>query len=221
MGLWLVQLLRAVGAGKIIATASTDDKLALAAAHGATHLVNYSGGSADWVARVSEYTADEGGVAAVFDGVGRDTFDGDLEVVARKGTVVSFGNASGVVPPLTLARLTPKNIKVLRPTLFGYVATRQELADYAAELFDMIRLEKVTVRVHKTYPLADARQAHMVFLCSPWGGRRLADERGCARISRGEPLQESFFSVCRGVGLTARVVRSILHRSLIESFANS
>ena len=175
VGLWLVQLLHAVGAGKIIATASTDEKLALAAANGATHTVNYSRGSADWVARVSEITADEGGVAAVFDGVGRDTFDGDLEVVARKGTVVSFGNASGPVPPLTISRLTPKNVKVLRPHLNGYVATKQELAEYAGELLDLVRLKKVSVRLHKTYPLADARQAHMVsstLPCHPLGRRQ-------------------------------------------------
>ena len=162
VGLWLVRLLRVAGAGKIIATASTDDKLALAVEHGATHTVNYSRGSADWVARVNEITADEGGVAAVFDGVGRDTFDGDLEVVARKGTVVLFGTSSGPVPPLVLDRLVVKNIKVVRPQLFGYVTTKQELADYAGELLDLVRLKKVAVHLHKTYPLADARQVHQV-----------------------------------------------------------
>ena len=200
VGLWLVQLLHAVGAGKIIATASTDEKLALAAAHGATHTVNYSRGSADWVARVNEITADEGGVAAVFDGVGRDTFDGDLDVVARKGTVVSFGNASGPVPPLTITRLTAKNIKVLRPQLYGYVATKQELAEYAGELLDLVHLKKVSVRLHKTYPLADARQAHMVSFTLPSvtplaAGRLAADDRN--RISRGGLLQESFSIGCR------------------------
>lgn len=71
--------------------------------------------------RVKEITKEEGGVVAVFDGVGKDTFDGDLEVLARKGSLVSFGNASGAVPPLVISRLSAKNLKVLRPQLFGYI----------------------------------------------------------------------------------------------------
>lgn len=70
--------------------------------------------------RVLEIT-EKKGVAAVFDGVGASTFEGDLEVLARKGTLVSFGNASGAVPPLAISRLAPKNLKVLRPQLYGYI----------------------------------------------------------------------------------------------------
>jgi NADPH2:quinone reductase len=119
VGLWLLQLLRATGAGKIIATASTAEKLELAKKYGATHTINYS--EEDWVAKVKEFTVEEKGVVAVFDGVGKSTFDGDIEVLARKGTLVSFGNASGAVPPFTIARLSPKNLKVARPQLYGYV----------------------------------------------------------------------------------------------------
>lgn len=83
-------------------------------------MINYS--TQDWVAEVKKITKDAGGgVAAVFDGVGKDTFDGDLEAVRRKGTVVSLGNASGAVPPFAIARLGAKNIKLVRPQLFGYI----------------------------------------------------------------------------------------------------
>lgn len=115
VGLWLCQLLRAVGAGQIIATASTQEKLELAKENGATHLINYV--EEDWVQKVKEL----GGVIAVFDGVGKSTFEGDLEVLNRKGTLVSFGNASGAVPPFSIAKLSQKNVKVLRPTLFNYL----------------------------------------------------------------------------------------------------
>lgn len=117
VGLWLCQFVRAIGA-YAIATASTDKKLELAKENGAEFTINYS--TEDWVSRVLEITAKKG-VAAVFDGVGASTFEGDLEVLARKGSLVSFGNASGPVPPFTIARLAQKNLKVLRPQLFGYI----------------------------------------------------------------------------------------------------
>lgn len=117
--MWLVQVAKALGA-HIIATASSDAKLAIAQEHGAEFLINYS--TQDWVAEVKKITKDAGGgVAAVFDGVGKDTFDGDLDAVRRKGTVVSLGNASGAVPPFAIARLGAKNIKLVRPQLFGYI----------------------------------------------------------------------------------------------------
>jgi NADPH2:quinone reductase len=142
----------------VIATASSDQKLAIAQEHGAEFLINYS--TQDWVAEVKEITKDAGGgVAAVFDGVGKDTFDGDLEVVRRKGTVVSLGNASGAVPPFTIARLAPKNLKLLRPQLFGYIAERGEFEAYSKEVFDWIVEGKVKVNVHKTYPLEEVAQA--------------------------------------------------------------
>lgn len=117
VGLWLCQLVEALGA-HAIATASTDAKLQLAKENGAEYLINYT--TEDWVARVLEIT-EKKGVAAVLDGVGASTFDGDLEVLAGKGTLVSFGNASGAVPPLAISRLSPKNLKVVRPQLFGYI----------------------------------------------------------------------------------------------------
>ena len=156
VGLWLCQLLHAAGA-KVIGTASTEEKVALAKENGADYVINYS--KEDLVARAKEITNNEG-VTAIFDGVGKSTFDADLEIVARKGTVVSFGNASGPVPPLTIARLSAKNLKILRPTLFNYIVTREEFEHYTSELFNFIIKDKLNVRIHEIYPLADIKRAH-------------------------------------------------------------
>ncbi|QSZ28719.1 hypothetical protein DSL72_003221 [Monilinia vaccinii-corymbosi] len=156
VGLWLCQLLRVVGA-KVIATASSAAKLELAKENGAK--VGIHNGEEDIVKRVLEITGGEG-VHAVFDSVGKDTFEGDLEVTRRKGTVVSFGNASGAVPPFAISRLAAKNLKVLRPTLFNYVATREEFEAYAKELFDFISQDGLNVKIHEIYPLEEVRRAH-------------------------------------------------------------
>lgn len=156
VGLWLCQLLKAVGA-KVIGTASTEEKIKLAKENGAEFMINYS--HENWVERVKEITSGEG-VAAVFDGVGASTFDGDLQVLARKGTLASFGNASGAVPPFPIAKLSQKNLKILRPTLFNYIATREEFEKYAGELFDFILKDNLNVRMD-VYPLEDVAKAHI------------------------------------------------------------
>ncbi|KAJ8067807.1 hypothetical protein OCU04_003403 [Sclerotinia nivalis] len=156
VGLWLCQLLRVVGA-RVIGTASSKEKLELAKENGAEVGINNK--EENIVKRVLEITGGEG-VQAVFDSVGKDTFEGDLEVTARKGTVVSFGNASGAVPPFPISKLAAKNLKVLRPTLFNYIATREEFERYAAELFDFIIKDKLNVRIHEIYPLEEVRRAH-------------------------------------------------------------
>ncbi len=99
VGLWLCQILRAIGA-RTIGTASTAQKRDLAMENGAEVVVDYS--TEDVVQRVKEITEGEG-VAAVFDGVGKSTFEGSMECLRRKGSMVSFGNASGAVPPVTIA----------------------------------------------------------------------------------------------------------------------
>jgi len=161
VGLWLCQLLKVVGAGMIIATASSKEKLELAERNGATHLIDYS--KEDWVKRVEGITGGKG-VIAVFDGVGKSTFHGDLEVLARKGSLVSFGNASGVVPPISIGLLATKNLKVVRPTLFNYIYTKEEFADAANELIQLVKDKKVDVKIHKIYSLEEAQQAHKVCL---------------------------------------------------------
>lgn len=151
----LVQMLRAIGA-KIIGTASTKEKCDIATAHGADHVLNSKG--EDVPARVKEITGGHG-VDVIFDGVGKATFDSDLEMIARKGTVIVFGNASGAVPPFDVLRLGAKNAKVMRPVLFNYLTTREELEGYAKELFGFITEGKVKVGIHGVYPLTEARRA--------------------------------------------------------------
>ncbi|RFU27308.1 hypothetical protein B7463_g9018, partial [Scytalidium lignicola] len=160
VGLWLCQLLKTIGA-RVIGTASTPEKIQLAKDNGAEFMINYkiSGDEGNVVKKVNELTGGAG-VAAVFDGVGKDTFEDDLQVVARKGTVVSFGNASGTVPPFVINRLSPKNIKLLRPMLFAYIATREEFETNTADLFNFIVKDKINVRVHETYPLQEVGRAH-------------------------------------------------------------
>lgn len=154
-GLWLCQLLKAVGAN-IIGTASTQEKVDLATKAGATHMINYS--HEDVKSKVNELTNNIG-VIAVFDGVGKDTFDLSLDCVARKGSMISFGNASGAVPPVTIARLSGKNVRLMRPTLFNYIVTREEFEHYSKELFDLLVQDKIDVRIHETYPLSEVKRA--------------------------------------------------------------
>lgn len=157
VGLWLCQLLRVVGA-RTIGTASTKEKLELAKENGAEVVVNYKE-EKNFVERIKQITGGEG-VKVVFDSTGKDQFENDLEVVVRKGTVVSYGNSSGLVPPLAISRLAAKNVAVLRPSLFNYIYTREEFERYSAELFDLIIKDKLNVRIHKNYPLADIATAH-------------------------------------------------------------
>ncbi|PHH62399.1 hypothetical protein CDD81_7195 [Ophiocordyceps australis] len=155
VGLLLCQMLRAVGA-KIIGTASTPEKCQLARQNGAGWTLDSR--KDDVVARVKEITEGHG-IDVIFDGVGKDTFEADLEMIALKGHLISFGNASGPVPPVNILRLGAKNVKLMRPVLFGYVSTRKELEKYASELFDLLAAGKVTVAIHETYPLKDAARA--------------------------------------------------------------
>ncbi|KAF4123033.1 NADPH:quinone reductase [Geosmithia morbida] len=154
VGLLLCQMLRHVGA-KVIGTASTDEKLELARKHGAQWTVD---SNADVVAEVARITGGHG-VDTIFDGVGKDTFDADLEIIAHKGTLISFGNASGPVPPLSISRLTDKNVKLMRPALNGYIRTREELVKYTSELLDLVATGKLVINIYKVYPLRDAAQA--------------------------------------------------------------
>jgi NADPH:quinone reductase len=156
VGLWLCQLLHAVGA-RVIGTASTDAKVALARENGAEFMVNY--GHENVVERVNEITGGAG-VSVVFDGVGASTFEDDLKLLARKGTLASFGSASGPVPPFAIARLSQKNLKVLRPTLLNYIYTREEFERYSNELFGFIVGRQVKVHIHEIYPLQEVARAH-------------------------------------------------------------
>ncbi|EOA86905.1 uncharacterized protein SETTUDRAFT_89567 [Exserohilum turcica Et28A] len=158
VGLWLCQLLKAVGA-RVIATASTEEKRNLAKENGAEVLLEYHEDDRGvFVKKVLEITGGEG-VHAVFDSVGKATFDSSLAVVRRKGTMCSFGNASGPVEGFALARLSAKNIKLVRPTLFNYLATREEALAAANELWNFIEKDGLNVKIHDVYDLSDVVRA--------------------------------------------------------------
>ncbi|KAL2400945.1 putative quinone oxidoreductase [Exophiala dermatitidis] len=159
MGLLLCQILRDMGV-TVIGTAGGPEKCALAKENGATHVIDYKAtGGPSWVEQVLKLT-DGKGVDCTYDGVGKDTWEGDLEVAKRKSKVVYFGNASGPVPPLNIAKLSAKNVSIMRSTLMNYILTREELEFYANGVLDLIKAGKLNIRIHKVYPLNDAAQAH-------------------------------------------------------------
>jgi NADPH:quinone reductase len=155
VGLIACQWLAALGA-TIIGTAGSDEKCALAKAHGATHCINYR--TEKFVERVKEITGGQG-VPVVYDSVGKDTFEGSLECLQPFGMMVSFGNASGPVPPVDL-RVLKGSLYITRPSLFPYVAKRSDLEESSKDLFDVVLSGKVKIEVNQRYALKDAAQAH-------------------------------------------------------------
>lgn len=155
VGLIACQWAKALGA-TIIATAGSPEKMQLALDHGATHAINYR--TENFVERVKETT---GGKLCdvVYDGVGKDTFPGSLDCLKPRGLWVSFGNASGPVPPFELTALKG-SLFATRPSLFAYTATREELLANANELFGMVASGKVKIEVNRRYALAEVAQAH-------------------------------------------------------------
>lgn len=157
VGLIACQWARALGA-TVIGTVGSPAKAELATAHGCHYVINYS--TENFAQRVREITNGEG-VAAVYDGVGKDTFTGSLDSLRPTGTMVSFGNASGPVPPLDLIVLSQKgSLFVTRPTLMHYTAKREDLVALGGELFDVVVSGQVKIEVNQTYALKDAAQAH-------------------------------------------------------------
>lgn len=157
VGLIACQWAKALGA-TVIGTVGSAAKGVLAKAHGCDHVINYS--SEDFTRRVREITGGEG-VPVVYDGVGRDTFMGSLDCLRPLGMMVSYGNASGPVPPLDLILLSQKgSLFITRPTIMSYTAKRADLEALGAELFDVVSSGKVRIEVNQSYPLADAAQAH-------------------------------------------------------------
>ncbi len=157
VGLIACQWLKALGA-TVVGTAGSDDKAALAKAHGCDHVIVYT--REDFAPRVRQLTGGQG-VPVVYDSVGKSTFLGSLDCLRPRGLMVSFGNASGPVPPVELSLLTQKgSLYLTRPTLATYTATHDELEATAKDLFDVVLSGKVKVEVSRTYALRDARQAH-------------------------------------------------------------
>ena len=157
VGLIACQWAKALGA-TVIGTTSSEAKAELARAHGADHIIFY--GREDVAKRVREITHGEG-VAVVYDGVGKDTFAGSLDSLRVRGMMVSYGNASGPVPPFDPLLLSQKgSIFITRPTLMHHTAKRAELEMLGGELFEAVVSGKVKIEVNQTYALKDAAQAH-------------------------------------------------------------
>lgn len=144
----------------LIATAGTDEKCALALAHGATHAINYR--REDFVARVKEITGGKG-VDVVMDSVGKDTFDGSLDCLKPLGMMISFGNASGKVPPFDLGLLAAKgSLKITRQTLFTHIADHASCQEMAQMLFGKVASGAVRLRIERRFALEDVAEAHRV-----------------------------------------------------------
>jgi NADPH2:quinone reductase len=157
VGLIAMQWLKALGA-RTLATVGSDEKASLALAAGASEAIVYT--REDFVRRVRELTRGEG-VPVVYDSVGRSTFEGSLDCLSPLGLMVSYGNASGPVPPFEIAQLAAKgSLFLTRPTLFSYTARREDLEEGARELFGVIASGKVRIEVKHRWPLAQAAEAH-------------------------------------------------------------
>lgn len=157
VGSILVQWAKALGA-VVIGTVGSAAKAELARRHGCDHVILYR--EEDVAARVREITGGAG-VPVAYDSVGAATFEGTLASLARRGLFVSFGNASGPVPPFAPARLSQMgSLFLTRPTLFDYVATTPELDASAQALFDVIASGAVQIEIGQTFPLAEVRRAH-------------------------------------------------------------
>lgn len=157
VGLVMCQWAKALGA-TVIGTVSTDEKAELARAHGCDHPIVYT--RQDFVAEV-EHITEGRKLPVVYDSVGRDTFMKSLDCLAPRGMMVSFGNASGPVEPFSPLVLSQKgSLFLTRPTLFHYIATREELEQAAGELFEMLTSGKVKVELNQRFALKDAADAH-------------------------------------------------------------
>ncbi len=156
VGLIACQWLKQIGA-TVIGTVGSDAKAEIARAHGCDYPIVYT--REDFAARVREIT-DGAGVPVVYDSVGKATFDGSLDCLAPLGLLVSFGNASGPVPPIESGVLAQKgSLYFTRPTLMTYTAKREDLLASARALFDAVE-RGLRVEINQTFPLKDAAEAH-------------------------------------------------------------
>jgi NADPH2:quinone reductase len=156
VGLLVSQWARHLGA-RVIGVVSTPDKARLARANGCSRVLLTSD---DWLAQVRKLTKNEG-VDVVYDSVGKDTFFGSLDALRPLGMMVTFGNASGPVPPIAPLELAKRgSLFLTRPTLYHYIARREALESAARELFRVVRRGVVKIRIGQSYPLRDAATAH-------------------------------------------------------------
>ena len=157
VGLLLVQMAKKLGA-RVIGTAGNEDKAKLAREAGADDVILYN--EQDFEIETKRLTAGAG-VHVVYDGVGKSTFEKDLNVLRLRGHLVLFGGSSGAVPPFDLIQLSQKgSLYLTRPSLHHYIHTRAELEHHAGDVMKMITAGELKLRIHATYPLAEAQQAH-------------------------------------------------------------
>jgi NADPH2:quinone reductase len=157
VGLIACQWARAEGI-RLIATAGSDEKCRLALDHGAAEAINYR--TEDFTARVKDLTGGKG-VDVVMDSVGKDTFEGSLNCLKPFGMMISFGNASGKVPPFDILTLGAKgSLKITRQTIFTHIADHATCQQMARELFDMVTSGKVKIRIDQRFPLDRVADAH-------------------------------------------------------------
>jgi len=157
VGLIVCQWAKALGA-TVIGTVGSDEKAELARAHGCDHPIVYT--RQDFVAEVDRITEGRK-LPVVYDSIGRDTFMQSIDCLAPRGMMVSFGNASGPVDPISPSLLAQKgSLFLTRPTLFNYIAAREELEQASSELFDMVASGKVKIEIKQRFALEDAAEAH-------------------------------------------------------------
>jgi NADPH2:quinone reductase len=157
VGLIACQWARALGV-TMIGTVGSDEKAALAQANGCAHTIVYT--RENFVERVKALTGGKG-VPVVYDGIGKDTFPASLDCLSPRGLWVSYGNASGAVPPFDILLLSQKgSLFATRPTLFTYAAKREDLTAMAAEMFELVRAGKLVSEPRQTFALKNAASAH-------------------------------------------------------------
>ncbi len=157
IGLIASQWARALGV-TMIGTVSSEEKAAVAKAHGCAHVINYK--TENFVERVKEITGGKG-VPVVYDSIGKDTFIGSLDCLMPRGMMVSFGNASGPVAPFGVSELASRgSLFLTRPSLGNYVTTREQLEATAGDLFTMVGSGKINIDINQRYALKDVAQAH-------------------------------------------------------------
>ena len=143
---------------KVIGTVGSDEKIDIAKKNGCDFVINYS--TENFAKKVLELTKGKG-VPVVYDGVGKNTFEGSIECLKMRGMMVSFGNSSGPVANIDVKKMIqPKSLYFTRPTMFHYLATKNELKEGADELFKKISLGKIIIKIFKKYQLEDVVQAH-------------------------------------------------------------
>ena len=157
VGQIFAQWANSIGA-KVIGTVGSDEKIKVAKENGYAHVINYT--KDDFAKEVMKFTKNKG-VPAVFDGVGKKTFNGSISCLKNRGMMISFGNASGPLDPINVPKdIQPKGLYLTRPSVGQYFTNRKELQTGADEIFEKVKFGKIKIRLSKKYKLADAKQAH-------------------------------------------------------------